>query len=78
MSIPRDVQEFLDNYPGQKDDSGSTHNVEFYQNKRRCQPDRLLIDEIHEQSVHLTLTMLLLPSDPTHALLRLQMGWRLR
>ncbi|KDQ62508.1 hypothetical protein JAAARDRAFT_170933 [Jaapia argillacea MUCL 33604] len=49
MSIPRDVHEFLDGYPSQGDDPTSSANLAFYSNKRRCQPDNLLIDEIHER-----------------------------
>jgi hypothetical protein len=33
-SIPRDVQEFLGDYPGQDDDPALTANLEFYQNTR--------------------------------------------
>lgn len=48
-SIPRDVQEFLDDYPDNVDDKSLNANLEFYSNKRRCQPDNFLIDEIHER-----------------------------
>ncbi|KAF5360298.1 hypothetical protein D9758_009164 [Tetrapyrgos nigripes] len=48
-SIPRDVQEFLDEYPDGSDNKSLKANLEFYSNKRRCRPDNLLIDEIHEQ-----------------------------
>ncbi|CAL1712705.1 unnamed protein product [Somion occarium] len=47
--IPRDVREFLDNYDDIKDDERINTNLEFYQNKRRCRPDNLLIDEIHDK-----------------------------
>jgi hypothetical protein len=49
MSIPRDVQEFLDLYNDNPNDSNANSNIEFYRNHLRCRPDRLLIDEIHEQ-----------------------------
>jgi hypothetical protein len=60
MSLPHDVQAFLDGYP-EDSDSESAHdtdtalseslNLEFYTGARRCQPDNLLIDEIHNQYV---------------------------
>ncbi|KAG6850749.1 hypothetical protein H0H93_009372 [Arthromyces matolae] len=49
MSIPHDVTEFLENYPDNDDDEQKSANFEFYSNIRHCQPDNLLIDEIHEQ-----------------------------
>jgi hypothetical protein len=49
VSIPRDVQEFLADYPGQDDDPALTANLEFYQNTRRCRPDNVLIDELHQR-----------------------------
>jgi len=49
MSIPSDVKEFLDGYPGQKDDLALTANLEFYSNTRRCQPDNCTIEEIHRE-----------------------------
>ncbi|KAL0961320.1 hypothetical protein HGRIS_006278 [Hohenbuehelia grisea] len=49
MSIPRDVQDFLDGYPGQADKPNQSANFEFYSNLRRCQPDSLLIDELHDE-----------------------------
>ena len=49
MSVPRDVQEFLEEYPDLVDDSNQSDNLLFYQNKLRCRPDRKLIDEIHEE-----------------------------
>jgi hypothetical protein len=49
-SIPRDVQEFLEDYPGQEDNAAQTANLKFYRNEIRCRPDGLLIDEIHEKS----------------------------
>ncbi|KZT09395.1 uncharacterized protein LAESUDRAFT_723156 [Laetiporus sulphureus 93-53] len=48
-SIPRDVREFLDDYPGTTDDGSLDANLRFYSNKLRCRPDNLLIEEIHEQ-----------------------------
>ncbi|KAH9933202.1 opioid growth factor receptor conserved region-domain-containing protein [Epithele typhae] len=47
--VPRDVREFLNGYPDSTDDSSLNANLEFYLNMRRCRPDRLLIDELHEQ-----------------------------
>ncbi|KAF8158365.1 opioid growth factor receptor conserved region-domain-containing protein [Crassisporium funariophilum] len=50
MSIPRDVQDFLDGYPGVDDDDPTSRaNLEFYSNNRRCRPDKRTIEEIHEQ-----------------------------
>ncbi|KAG6890819.1 hypothetical protein C0995_003252 [Termitomyces sp. Mi166 len=49
MSIPRDVREFLENYPDNVDDPKASANFEFYSNVRRCRPDNCLIDEIHKQ-----------------------------
>lgn len=51
MSIPRDVQEFLDGYPSSVNDASRTANIDFYQNQARCRPDRMLIEEIHDQYV---------------------------
>jgi hypothetical protein len=51
MSIPRDIREFLDGYPEHLDDRKLNANLRFYRNERRCRPDNLLIDEIHEQCV---------------------------
>ncbi|KAF9267319.1 hypothetical protein L218DRAFT_894462 [Marasmius fiardii PR-910] len=48
-TIPRDVQEFLDGYPDVADDRNLTANLKFYTNERRCRPDNLRIDELHEQ-----------------------------
>ncbi|EDR13275.1 uncharacterized protein LACBIDRAFT_308954 [Laccaria bicolor S238N-H82] len=48
-SIPRDVQEFLDNYPRDGDDPTRSENLQFYSNELRCRPDRCLIEEIHDQ-----------------------------
>jgi len=47
--VPRDIQEFLDDYPDNTDDASSSANLLFYSNKRRCRPDNLLVDELHEQ-----------------------------
>lgn len=49
MSIPRDVQEFLDEYPDVVDDPTSRANFEFYSNNFRCMPDNRTIEEIHER-----------------------------
>jgi len=49
MSIPRDVQEFIDNYPGVDEDTDASENLSFYSNTLRCRPDNKLVDEIHEQ-----------------------------
>ena len=48
-SIPKDVRDFLDCYPGAPNDPKSTANHDFYANKIPCRPDRLLIDDLHEQ-----------------------------
>lgn len=49
--IPRDVQEFLDDYPDNEDDKSLSFNVEFYSNKRRCRPDNVLLEDIHREYV---------------------------
>ncbi|KAI0669262.1 opioid growth factor receptor conserved region-domain-containing protein [Trametes maxima] len=49
MSLPGDIREFLEGYPRAPDDTRLNANLEFYSNKRRCQPDNLLIDDLHEQ-----------------------------
>jgi len=49
MSIPRDVKEFLDGYPGVHDDPSCRENFEFYSNDIRCIPDDRTIQEIHER-----------------------------
>ncbi|KAG1745939.1 opioid growth factor receptor conserved region-domain-containing protein [Suillus paluster] len=48
MSLPRDIRAFLSHYHGQADDAQASDNLLFYQNRLRCQPDDLLISEIHE------------------------------
>ncbi len=62
--VPRDIAEFLREYPDQDDDLSEKRNLLFYQvrltsstshvltskqNTHRCQPDGLLIDELHER-----------------------------
>lgn len=49
MSIPKDVQEFLDGYPDIEHDPSQSDNLLFYQNELRCRPDRKLIDDLHEE-----------------------------
>ncbi|KAF8964353.1 opioid growth factor receptor conserved region-domain-containing protein [Flammula alnicola] len=49
MSIPRDVQEFLDEYPDVRDDPSARENLEFYSNNIRCRPDGRTISEIHKK-----------------------------
>lgn len=49
MSIPRDVQEFLDEYPDVVDDPTSRANFEFYSNSLRCSPDNRKVEEIHKR-----------------------------
>ena len=49
LLLPRDVREFLDNYPSLPDDPSLNENLKFYSNQVRCRPDNLLIDELHEQ-----------------------------
>ncbi|KAG2364441.1 opioid growth factor receptor conserved region-domain-containing protein [Suillus spraguei] len=48
MSLPRDIRAFLSHYHGQTDDPQASDNLLFYQNRLRCQPDDLLISEIHQ------------------------------
>ncbi|KAI0632400.1 opioid growth factor receptor conserved domain-containing protein [Trametes polyzona] len=49
MTLPKDIKDFLDGYPRIPDNPNLNANLEFYLNKRRCKPDNLLIDELHEQ-----------------------------
>ncbi|KAF9533237.1 opioid growth factor receptor conserved region-domain-containing protein [Crepidotus variabilis] len=49
MSIPSDVQEFLDEYPREDDDLECNANLEFYSNTHRCRPDNRTIEEIHAE-----------------------------
>ncbi|KAJ6621887.1 opioid growth factor receptor conserved region-domain-containing protein [Mycena sp. CBHHK59/15] len=49
MSVPRDIQEFLDGYPRNGNDRELYANLGFYSNTVRCRPDNLLVEEIHEQ-----------------------------
>ena len=49
--VPRDVQEFLDEYPDLRDNLSQSNNFKFYSNELRCEPDRKLISEIHEEYV---------------------------
>jgi hypothetical protein len=49
MSIPHDVQEFLDGYPDVEDDPTSSANLEFYSNTIRSRPDNCTIEEIHRE-----------------------------
>ncbi|KAG0701393.1 opioid growth factor receptor conserved region-domain-containing protein [Suillus ampliporus] len=48
MSLPRDIRAFLSHYHGQTDDPQASDNLLFYQNRLRCQPDDLLISEVHQ------------------------------
>ncbi|THH28264.1 hypothetical protein EUX98_g5924 [Antrodiella citrinella] len=48
-NIPRDVQEFLDDYADSPDDKSRSANLQFYSNERRCRPDNVLIEDIHKQ-----------------------------
>ncbi|KAF9483379.1 hypothetical protein BDN70DRAFT_873878 [Pholiota conissans] len=47
MSIPRDVQEFLDGYPDVREDPSATANFQFYSDNLRCRPDARTISQIH-------------------------------
>jgi len=49
MTLPRDIRDFLEGYPNNKDDSIRSANLEFYSNVRGCRPDNLLIEEILER-----------------------------
>ena len=49
MSLPVDVRDFLEGYPRVPDEPSLKANLEFYSNTRRCKPDNLLIDQLHEQ-----------------------------
>ncbi|KAI0338989.1 hypothetical protein BDW22DRAFT_1432191 [Trametopsis cervina] len=48
-TLPHDIRMFLDGYRDIEDDASQARNLEFYSNKRRCQPDNLLISEIHDR-----------------------------
>lgn len=48
-NIPRDVLEFIQGYPHNNDDTSQSANLLFYQNKGRCRPDNLTIDELHDK-----------------------------
>jgi hypothetical protein len=47
----RDAERYRLGYPGQEaeEDPRAAQNEEFYANQRRCQPDRMLIDDLHAQ-----------------------------
>ncbi|KAG7440850.1 uncharacterized protein BT62DRAFT_982965 [Guyanagaster necrorhizus] len=49
QDIPCDVFEFLSNYPSNSNNPSQSDNLLFYQNKLKCRPDRLTIDELHER-----------------------------
>ncbi|TFK79747.1 hypothetical protein K466DRAFT_505080 [Polyporus arcularius HHB13444] len=49
MSLPGDIREFLEGYSRIPDEPSLNANLEFYKNVRRCKPDNLLIDALHEQ-----------------------------
>jgi hypothetical protein len=48
--IARDVQDFLLNYPDQRDDKDITANIKFYNNEVRFRPYGVPIDEFHERA----------------------------
>ncbi|KAG6332813.1 hypothetical protein ID866_6277 [Astraeus odoratus] len=54
-NLPRDIRAFLRGYYQGNDlttacqETGPSDNLEFYQNKLRCRPDGLLVDEILSQ-----------------------------
>lgn len=56
MSVPRDVQEFLEGYPDVGNDPKAKANLLFYTNRGHCKPDNLLIDDLHQKyaSIHCT------------------------
>ena len=47
--LPQDIVEFLHAYADTEHDSSEIKNLQFYMNQRRCQPDAMFIDEIHER-----------------------------
>ena len=47
--LPADIRLFLARYHGQEDHPDAEDNLRFYGNKLPCQPDGLLVEEIHEQ-----------------------------
>ena len=56
LALPRDIQAFLDDYPDNdvEQHAAFSANLEFYLGIRRCEPDNLLIDEIHDRYGPLT------------------------
>jgi len=49
--IPSDIQSFLDNYPNKGDNLRLDANLKFYSGTLHCQPDGLLINELHDEYV---------------------------
>ena len=47
VRIPLDIQDFLSNYEGEDDNAECNDNFQFYSNELPCQPDELLIDDLH-------------------------------
>jgi hypothetical protein len=43
------IQQFLDGYPNEGDDSRMSLNLQFYSNQICCQPDNLRITEIYQK-----------------------------
>ncbi|KAG9100617.1 hypothetical protein FRC06_003910 [Ceratobasidium sp. 370] len=81
-SIPDDVREFLQDYPGVGDseETDAQQNLRFYSNAVKCRPDGLLIEELLSKSYELMLDfygMRLLDAE-TGLLGRKEDGWETR
>jgi len=48
-SLPADIRLFLARYHDQEDHPDAEDNLRFYENELPCQPDGLLVEEIHNQ-----------------------------
>jgi hypothetical protein len=48
-TLPADIRTFLAEYPEAKDHTSQRANIEFYENKKKCRPDKKLISEIHDE-----------------------------
>lgn len=74
MSLPRDIRTFLSHYHGQTDDPHASDNLLFYKNRLRCQPDDLLISEIHQRYATVVQCRIVAPSSFT-AGAKIIVGW---
>jgi hypothetical protein len=49
LSLPQDIQLFLDCYSNEENLPDANDNLRFYSNTLPCRPDELLIEDIHKQ-----------------------------